>query len=115
MEGIRTINDTTINKLNDSCCMFINSLNRAHFNLTELGVSYTDPFGNFMISFPYTLFINDRYYLFKNVGDYVTKFAGTITILLTKEEIQQIANKTFYEEGQFNAIDFLTFTVTEGK
>ena len=115
MEGIRTINDTIINRLNDGNCMFINELNRAHFNLTELGVSYTDPFGNFMISSPYNIFINDRYYLFKNVGDYVTKFDGTITILLTKEEIQEIANKTFYEEGQFNAVDFLTFTVTEGK
>ena len=28
---------------------------------------------------------------------------------LSVEEILEIANKTFYEEGQFKVIDFLTF------
>jgi hypothetical protein len=113
MTGIRTINDITINRLNEDTCMFINSLNDAHFNLTNLGVSYTDPFDNFMISSPHNLFVDDRYYLFENVGDHITKLDGTMVILLTKQEIQEIANKTFYAEGQFHTIDFLNFIITE--
>lgn len=35
--------------------------------------------------------------------------------MLPKKEIQEIANKTFYAEEQFCAIDFVTLIITEEK
>ncbi|PBI82726.1 hypothetical protein BSF41_47340 [Flavobacterium sp. ACN2] len=47
--------------------------------------------------------------------DEIRKSDGSLIIMMPKEQIEEIANKTFYADGQFHAIDFLTYTITEEK
>ncbi|MEN2401929.1 hypothetical protein GKZ90_0019225 [Flavobacterium sp. MC2016-06] len=68
-----------------------------------------------MTSSPRSISINLQHFVLQNYGDEIKKSDGTRMIMLPKEEIQEIANKTFYAEGQFHAIDFLTFEITEEK
>lgn len=96
-------------------CLYHNSLNSANFSTNNNGCSYTDPFGNVMTSYPCQIRINFEPFRLEKMGDEIKKSDGTRIIMLPKEQIQEIANKTFYADGQFHAIDFLTFTITEEK
>lgn len=78
-------------------------------------ISYTDSFGNYMTSSPRQIRINFEHFVLKQYGDEIRRSDGMRMVMLPKMEIQEIANKTFYEEGQFHAIDFLTFIIIEEK
>ena len=93
-----------------------NTVNNASFVINkDKEVFYDDPFGNYMTSSPRRISINFKLFILQNYGDKIEKSDGTRMIMLTKKEIQEIANKTFYTEGQFHAIDFLTFSIKEEK
>lgn len=57
--------------------------------------------------------MDGKSYSLKKVSDEIRRKDGSIIILLTTKEIQEIANKTFYGDEQFCHIDFLTLTITE--
>ncbi len=99
----------------NSHCFYHNSKNSANFRTNNNGYSYTDPFGNVMTSYPCHIRINFEPFKLEKMGDEIRKSDGTRIIMMPKEQIQEIANKTFYADGQFHAIDFLTFTITEEK
>ncbi|UWY29898.1 hypothetical protein N4T20_08115 [Flavobacterium sp. TR2] len=112
--AIKTISGITIMGNSDNYS-FHNSKNMAHFTINDGNVSYNDPFGNYMTSSPHNIRINFEPFKLEKIGDRIRKPDGTMMVMLPKEEIQEIASKTFYEEGQFHAIDFLTFIITEEK
>ncbi|MDR7371017.1 hypothetical protein [Flavobacterium aquidurense] len=113
-ETRKMIGDLLIINQGNFIVEFINLKNNAAFCFMQNGVQYYDPFDNSMISYPSALVMDRKVYSLKKMGDEVKIKSGT-AILLPIREIQEIANKTFYEDGQFHAIDFLTFTITEEK
>jgi len=113
--SIRTISDIIIAGHNTRHCLYFNTKNKARFSINKSGLNYTDPFGNYMTSVPTNIMINFKSFKLNTIGDEIKKTDGTSLIMMPKEQIQEIANKTFYAEGQFHAIDFLTYTITEEK
>ncbi|MDQ6472778.1 hypothetical protein RB619_19230 [Flavobacterium sp. LHD-80] len=115
MEEIRTtINDILIINQGNYLFEFINLKNNAGLSIMVNGLQYYDPFGNSMISYPTALVMDDKVYSLKKIGDEVKTPSGT-SILLPFDQILEIASKTFYEDGQFRPIDFLTFNTTKEK
>ncbi|WP_289664974.1 hypothetical protein [Flavobacterium panacagri] len=113
-EKRKIVGDILIIQQGDYILEFINLKNNAGFGFIGNGVQYYDPFGNSMISYPTALVKDKKVYSLKKMRDEVKLPEGT-AILLPMEEIQEIANKTFYDVGQFRTIDFLTFIITEEK
>ncbi|MFB9078765.1 hypothetical protein ACFFLS_11330 [Flavobacterium procerum] len=111
--AIRTINGITIMGNDGENCSYHNSRNGAHFSRNNKGVSYTDSVGNYMSSTPRFISINFQSFELEKYGDEIRKSDGTRMIIMPKEQIQEIANSTFYNEGQFHVVDFLTFSITE--
>lgn len=98
----------------DNNCHYFNNLNSARFSVHDDNrVFYHDPFGNYMTNSSRRISINFELFKLEKIGDKIEKSDGTIMIMMPKDEIQEIANKTFYKEGQFHAIDFTTFIITE--
>ncbi|MFZ0596616.1 MAG: hypothetical protein WAM46_06515 [Flavobacterium sp.] len=105
-----------IHQADGSIWIYRNTKNNASFMVSKDGeVSYDDTLENYMTSSPQHIRINFEPFVLKNYGDEIRKSDGTRMIMLPKKEIQEIANKTFYADGQFHAIDFLTYTITEEK
>lgn len=101
---------------NGGVWIYQNTKNKASFIVSkDEDFFYEDPFGNYMSSSPRNIRINLEYFALKSYGDEIRRPDGTAMIMLCKEEIQEIANKTFYEEDQFHPVDFVTFTITEEK
>jgi hypothetical protein len=112
---MRTINDILITGRGNPYIFYYNLENDAHFSINKRGVIYHDPVGNKMTSSSTNIKINSRFFRLEKFGDEIKGSDGTRTIMMPKEKIQEIANKTFYADGQFHTIDFLTFTITEEK
>ena len=113
MEEVRTtINDILIINQGNFLFEFINLKNKAGLSFMHNGIQYYDPFGNSMISYPTALVMDNKVYSLKKTRDEVKTSSGT-SILLPFEQILEIASKTFYEDGQFRPVDFLTFNTTQ--
>ena len=105
-----------IAKTDGSIWMYRNTKNNASVTVSnDKEITYNDPFGNYMTSSPNRININFELFILQNYGDEIKKSDGTRMIMLPKKEIQEIINKTFYADGQFHAIDFSTFIITEEK
>lgn len=97
-----------------SVWIYRNTINNASFMVDKDGdVNYSDPFGNCMTNSACHIRINFEAFRLEKMGDEIRKSDGSRIIMMPKEQIQEIANKTFYADGQFHAIDFLTYTITE--
>jgi len=110
---IKRIGDIIIIQEATNIMSFQNKKNNAYFGLYGDGIQYSDQFGNSMINHRAAILVDGKSYSLKKMRDEITRKDGSIIILLPTKEIQEIANKTFYEEGQFHAIDFLTFIITD--
>ena len=110
---IKIIGDIIITQEKDNIINFLNKKNNAYFSLYGDGIQYTDPFGNTILNHRAAILLDGKSYSLKKVCDEIRRKDGFIIILLTIKEIQEIANKTFYEDEQFRAVNFLTFTITE--
>ncbi|MEP6806467.1 MAG: hypothetical protein ABI892_18205 [Flavobacterium sp.] len=113
--SIRTISGITIFGNSNDNYSFHNSKNSAYFSIAKDSITYSDPFGNSMSSSPCHIRINSEFFRLEKMGDKFRRHNGSMVIMMPKEQIQEIANKTFYYEGQFRAVDFLTFIITEEK
>ncbi|MCV9929064.1 hypothetical protein OIU83_15470 [Flavobacterium sp. LS1R49] len=110
---MKTIHGITIIGLPEKPHMFCNHENRAVYIINGNDVTYKDPFGNFMSNMPRYIQINGKSFELNTIGEEIRLQDGTTMVLLPKEEIRHLANKTFYDDGQFKVIDFLTNTITE--
>lgn len=113
--AVKTISGVTIMGDSIENYSFHNSKNSAYFLIRKDCVNYNDPFGNYMTNSSCHIRINFEAFRLEKMGDEIRKSDGSRVIMMSKEQIQEIANKTFYVEGQFHAIDFLTYTITEEK
>lgn len=110
---IKIIGDIIITQEKENIINFLNKRNDAYFGLYGDGVHYTDPFGNTMLNHRTAIVVDGKSYSLKKGCDEIRRKDGSIIILLATKEIQEIANKTFYEDEQFRPVDFLTFTITK--
>lgn len=109
---MRTISGITIMEKEDKPYMFCNHKNQAVYIINGDGVTYKDPFGNCMSNTSSHVRINGKSFELNHYGEEIRSKSGTTIMLLTKEDIQDLANKTFYADEQFKVIDFLTNTIT---
>ncbi|MWB96126.1 hypothetical protein GON26_17325 [Flavobacterium sp. GA093] len=105
------VNDIKITKCEDGGFILRNLRNNAFFSISENQIQYEDPFGNIILYHPMIppyevsgLRGRDNLPGLKN---------ERIITSLPPEEILEIANRSFYADGQFHIIDFLTFTIRE--
>ena len=110
--AIKTISGITIMGTVDNFS-YDNSKNSSHFSVNNHEVSYRDSFGNYMTSSPCHIRINFEHFKLKEMGDEIRISDGRVMIMMPRKQIQEIANKTFYAEEQFHAINFLTFEIIE--
>ncbi|WP_264551003.1 hypothetical protein [Flavobacterium sp. N2038] len=111
--AIRKISGITIMGDSIENYSFHNSKNNASFLIRKNYVSYRDPFGNYMTNSSCHIRINFEVFRLEKMGDEIRKSDGSSVIMMPKEQIQEIANKTFYTDDQLHVIDFLTYTITE--
>ncbi|TDW51753.1 hypothetical protein EV144_101430 [Flavobacterium sp. 270] len=110
--SIRRVHNITIMG-NDYSYSYHNNLNNAMFSVNKNKINYRDSVGNYMTDAPCHIRINFQPFKLENMGDRIDSSDGTMIIMMSKEEIQEITQKTFYAEGQFHAIDFKTFKIIE--
>jgi hypothetical protein len=108
---MKTIHGITIMQGEGRPQMFCNHKNQAVYIINNDEVTYKDPFGNSMSNTSCHVRINGESFELNHHGEEIRLKNGTTIILLPKEDIQDLANKTFYDEGQFKVIDFLTNTI----
>ena len=107
-----TIDGITIMERSGKPHMFCNHKNRAVYIINGYNVIYKDPFGNSMANTARHIRINGKSFELNNYGQEIRLSDGTAILLLPKEDIQHLANKTFYDDGQLKIIDFLENKIT---
>jgi hypothetical protein len=111
---VKTIDDITIIN-NDDSFIFTNNKNGAHVNLNakDGSISFRDSLGNSMLNHAATIRINFEVFKLTAIGDTISCSDGTISAYLSSNDVQELAENSFYEEGQTRIFDFmkLAFTV----
>jgi hypothetical protein len=66
-----------------------------------------------MLSYPATITINLKAFKMNTIGQVLNSIDGTIFAYLSTSDVQELAENSFYEEGQTRVFDFmkLAFTV----
>jgi hypothetical protein len=109
---MKAIQGIVVMEMEDKPYMFCNLKNNAVYITKGNTVTYKDPFGNSMSNTFRQIRINGKSFELNNYEEEIRLSDGTTILLLPKEDIQHLANKTFYDDGQFKIIDFLTNTIT---
>jgi hypothetical protein len=111
---IKTIDDITIMGSKDSF-MLNNTKNRAHisFDAERNSIHFRDSFGNSMRNHPFTVAINLQVFKLTTLGQTISGTDGSVIAFLSTNDVQELAEKTFYEEGQTRIYDFINqkFTI----
>jgi hypothetical protein len=98
-----------------NCFVIINQQNDCFFRrVKETGiVTFRDSFGNYVQNHFATLKFLDKDYHLTKEGHNVRLSDGTIFVLLSRQDILEIAQNAFYTEGQTRIYDFICqkFTV----
>ncbi|WP_313375544.1 hypothetical protein [Chishuiella sp.] len=93
----------------------INHQNNAHYRFDKRDgrISYCDPFGNDMFNCPMKISINFELFKLEQEGDILSFKDGSSKSFLSTNDIQEIAEATFFEDNQKSFFNFLTseFTV----
>ncbi|WP_431241973.1 hypothetical protein ACQ9BO_18755 [Flavobacterium sp. P21] len=110
---IKIIGDIIITQEKENIINFLNKKNDAYFGVYGDGILYIDPFGNSVINHRTAISVDGRSYSLKKKCDEIRRKDGSIIILLTTKEIQEIADRTFYEDNQVRPVDFLNFIIIE--
>jgi hypothetical protein len=111
---IKTIDDITFMGSAESFTLS-NSRNRAFISLNKekRSISFRDSVGNTMQNYGSTISINFEVFKLTTLGQTINSSDGTVIAYLSGNDIQQLAENSFYEEGQTRVFDFmeLEFTV----
>ncbi|PXY46648.1 hypothetical protein [Flavobacterium hydrophilum] len=108
---MKAIHGITIMEIEDNPYMFCNLKNNAVYIIKDNNVTYKDPFGNSMSNTFRQIRINGKSFELNSYREEVRLQDGKTIILLPKEDIQYLANKTFFNDEQSKIIDFLTNTI----
>ncbi len=107
---IKTIDDITFMG-DENSFMLSNIKNSAHFSFNaEKGtVSFQDPFENIVQNQPSTIRINSEIFKLEREGQIINLKNDTIITIayLSGKDVEELAEKNFYEEGQIRIYDFI--------
>lgn len=102
VEGITII-------INNNSLMLINNQNEARFRYDskDLFVSFNDPDGNQIQNYGSTISINFEVFKLTHLGQTINRSNGNIIACLCDKDVLELADKTFYKEGQKRIYDFI--------
>lgn len=104
---VKTISEIKIID-SDLSLMLHNKQNRGlyTFNKEYKRISFSDSNGNKTFNYSVTISVNFKVYELNQIGETINFKDGTIMAFLSTKDIQELAQKTFYEEGQTRIYDF---------
>jgi hypothetical protein len=110
---IKTIDDITFIG-NQASFTLRNGKNNAFINCNaEKGnIQFRDAVGNTIQNYGSTISINFEVFKLTAVGETIGSNDGTIIAYLSTNDVQELAQKTFYEEGQTQIFDFMSLVFT---
>ncbi|TRX34213.1 hypothetical protein FNW52_14365 [Flavobacterium sp. ZT3R18] len=110
---IKTVEETTI-IINNNTLMLTNGKNRARFRYDSKdgSVSFSDSNGNMVQNYGSTISINFEVFKLTHLGQTINRNDGTMIACLRDKDIQELAEKTFFDEGQLRVYDFMNLKFT---
>jgi hypothetical protein len=112
---IKTIDEITIVRTKESFIL-TNARNNAQvmFNEENKSINFQDSFKNTITNYPLNISINFEVFKLTIIGETLNCSEGIVRAYLSTKHVQELAHKTFYEEGQTHIFDFinLKFNVT---
>ena len=104
----KTIDEINISG-NDNFFTLINNKNNAQITLSlDKGrITFNDSFGNTMQNYSSVISLNFEIFNLTEVGQTITRDNGNIIAYLSSNDVQELAEKTFYEYGQTRIYDFM--------
>lgn len=108
---VKTIDKITIVGTKESFTLN-NKKNQATvmFNEERNTLSFQDSYRNSMFNYPAIVRINSETFKLTNRGQTIRRSDGTISAYLSTNDVQELAQYAFYEEGQTHIFDFLNLT-----
>ena len=87
----------------------INEKNDSHINLNlkDRRIVFHDFAGNIIQNSPSTIRINFEIFHLTKVGQIINRNNGNIIAYLSTVDVQELAENTFYEQGQTRVYDFI--------
>ena len=111
---IKTTSEITIIN-GDLSLMLLNKKNGGlyTFNKEYKRISFTDAHGNKAFNSPVTISVNLKVFELTRIGETLNFRDGKISAYLSTKDVLELAQKTFYEDGQTHIYDFINnkFTV----
>jgi hypothetical protein len=110
---IKTVEGITIIINNDSL-MLTNNKNRAHFcyDSKDGSVRFDDSNGNIVQNHYSTISINSEVFKLTHEGQTINMKDGSMIAYLCDKDVQELAEKTFYKDGQMCIYDFMNLKFT---
>lgn len=111
---VKTTSEITIID-NEVTLMLHNKKNRALFtyNKEHNRISFSDSIGNKTFNYPVTISVNFKVFEITKKGETINFKDGKIIAYLSTKDVQELAQKTFYEEEQNHIYDFMNHKFTE--
>ena len=83
------------------------------FNKEHKRISFTDANGNKTFNSPVSISVRSKVFKLAQIGQTLNFKDGKIMAYLPTNDVQELAQKTFYEDGQTHVYDFINgkFTV----
>lgn len=99
---------------NDVTLMLHNKKNGALYtcNKEQNRISFSDSNGNKIFNYSVTISVNFEVFDFTQMGETINFKDGRIMAYLSTMDVQELAQKTFYDEGQIRVYNFLNHTFT---
>ncbi|WP_310554553.1 hypothetical protein [Flavobacterium sp.] len=89
--------------------MLYNTRNSSYFSLNtkSMYITFRDSFGNIMQNSSIRIKFYDEAIIINTLGKSINRSNGTVIAFLSNNDVQELAEKTFYEEGQTRVYDFI--------
>ncbi|HEX8576733.1 MAG TPA: hypothetical protein VF677_10620 [Flavobacterium sp.] len=86
-----------------------NAKNDSHINLNlkDRRIVFYDFAGNIIQNSPSTISINFEVFHLTEIGQIINRNDGNIIAYLSTSDVQELAENTFYEQGQTRVYDFI--------
>jgi hypothetical protein len=110
---IKTTSEITIID-NDVTLMLLNKKNGGLYtcNKEQNRISFSDSNGNKIFNYSITARINFEMFELSQIGETINLEDGKIIAYLSAKDIQELAQKTFYDDGQTHIYDFMSHKFT---
>ena len=80
---------------------------QVYINTTSGKIIFNDSFGNIIQNYPSITQINFETFNLNKIGQTINRDNGNIIVYLSSSDVQELAEKTFYEYGQTRVYDFI--------